>query len=51
MYEHDSAFLAWGNETLKSELYVSSDDLQQLDPSLFEEKEEAEQSDSNEETA
>lgn len=23
MYEHDDSFIAWGNETLKSELYVS----------------------------
>ena len=23
MYEHNDSFIAWGNETLKSELYVS----------------------------
>jgi len=23
MYEHDDSFIAWGNETLKSQLYVS----------------------------
>lgn len=25
MYNHDDAFIAWGNETLKSELYVDPD--------------------------
>ena len=30
MYEHNDAFLAWGNETLKSELYISEQSLEQL---------------------
>ncbi|MGB0453664.1 MAG: indolepyruvate ferredoxin oxidoreductase subunit alpha [Bacteriovoracaceae bacterium] len=30
MYEHDDSFIAWGNETLKSELYVSEDTIQKV---------------------
>lgn len=30
MYHHDDAFIAWGNETLKSELYVEEDVLENL---------------------
>ncbi|EQC51064.1 4Fe-4S dicluster domain-containing protein [Bacteriovorax sp. DB6_IX] len=30
MYQHDDAFIAWGNETLKSELYVSEENLEEL---------------------
>ncbi len=40
MYQHDDAFVAWGNETLDSELYIEMDKLQKIDPSLFEKKEE-----------
>jgi formate hydrogenlyase subunit 6/NADH:ubiquinone oxidoreductase subunit I len=28
MYQHDDAFIAWGNETLSSSLYVDRDDLE-----------------------
>lgn len=30
MYHHDDAFIAWGNETLSSELYIEEDALEQL---------------------
>jgi len=30
MYQHDDAFIAWGNETLKSDLYISEDKLGEL---------------------
>jgi formate hydrogenlyase subunit 6/NADH:ubiquinone oxidoreductase subunit I len=30
MYEHQDAFSAWGNETLKSELYISEQTLEEL---------------------
>ena len=30
MYEHDDSFIAWGNETLKSELYVDEEELPKL---------------------
>lgn len=30
MYQHDDAFIAWGNETLKSELYLDEAQLEQL---------------------
>lgn len=30
MYHHDDAFIAWGNETLKSELYVEEDVLESM---------------------
>lgn len=51
MYEHDDSFIAWGNETLKSQLYVSqnsidralSDENLSLDPPQ-ETSEEAEES-------
>ena len=49
MYEHNDSFIAWGNETLKSELYVSQDNLNKalesenisLEPPKAEETEEA----------
>ena len=28
MYNHDDAFVAWGNETLKSDLYIPEEQLQ-----------------------
>lgn len=34
MYQHDDAFVAWGNETLKSELYVGEDKLEEFKTSL-----------------
>ena len=30
MYQHNDAFVAWGHETLKSELYVSQDSLDKV---------------------
>jgi formate hydrogenlyase subunit 6/NADH:ubiquinone oxidoreductase subunit I len=30
MYEHDDSFTAWGNETLKSELYIDESKLKEL---------------------
>ncbi|GEM_PF-453647 len=30
MYEHNDSFIAWGNETLKSELYVTQDSLNKV---------------------
>lgn len=30
MYEHNDAFAVWGQETLKSELYISEENLDQL---------------------
>jgi hypothetical protein len=30
MYQHDDAFVAWGNETLASELYVPMDEVETL---------------------
>lgn len=30
MYQHDDAFVAWGNYTLKSELYINEDSLKDL---------------------
>lgn len=49
MYEHNDSFTAWGNETLKSQLYVSQDSLNKaldsenltLEPPAAEDKEEA----------
>jgi formate hydrogenlyase subunit 6/NADH:ubiquinone oxidoreductase subunit I len=35
MYHHDDAFPAWGQETLKSELYVEVQEAQALDPSYL----------------
>lgn len=43
MYQHDDAFVAWGNETLDSELYIEMDKLQKIDPSLFEKNEDEEE--------
>jgi Fe-S-cluster-containing dehydrogenase component len=47
MYEHNDSFIAWGNETFKSELYVTQDSLNKvlqeenlsLEPAPAEEKE------------
>ena len=33
MYHHDDAFTAWGNETLKSELYISKERLENIEES------------------
>ncbi|MEE3079947.1 MAG: 4Fe-4S dicluster domain-containing protein [Bdellovibrionota bacterium] len=33
MYKHDDAFKVWGHETLKSELYVSTDTVEKLNES------------------
>ncbi|MDD0854799.1 4Fe-4S dicluster domain-containing protein [Halobacteriovorax sp. GB3] len=33
MYEHNDAFIAWGNETLKTELYVSEEALEEVNES------------------
>ncbi len=30
MYQHDDAFVAWGNETLASELYVDETILEKI---------------------
>lgn len=30
MYDHNDSFIAWGNETLKSELYMPSSDLDKM---------------------
>ena len=30
MYEHDDSYIAWGNETIKSELYVTEEQLEEL---------------------
>jgi hypothetical protein len=30
MYQHDDAFVAWGNETLASGLYVDMDEVEKL---------------------
>ncbi|MCP4913689.1 MAG: 4Fe-4S dicluster domain-containing protein [Oligoflexia bacterium] len=30
MYEHNDAFIAWGNETLKSDLYITQDALTKM---------------------
>lgn len=30
MYEHNDAFIAWGNETLKSDLYITQDALSKM---------------------
>lgn len=35
MYEHDEAFRAWGKENLKSTLYISMEELQKIDPTLY----------------
>lgn len=48
MYEHDDAFVAWGNETLSSELYIDMNKLKNIEPSLFEKKEENEEESTNE---
>lgn len=34
MYQHDDAFVAWGNETLKSELYIGEQKLNEFKTSL-----------------
>lgn len=34
MYQHDDAFVAWGNETLKSELYIGEEKLEEFKTSL-----------------
>lgn len=34
MYEHDDSYIAWGNETIKSDLYVSQDSLEKEKDSL-----------------
>lgn len=34
MYEHNDSFIAWGNETLKSELYVPEQKLQELNEEI-----------------
>lgn len=36
MYHHDDAFKVWGKENLKSQLYISMEELQSLDPSIVE---------------
>ncbi|MCB9094845.1 MAG: 4Fe-4S dicluster domain-containing protein [Halobacteriovoraceae bacterium] len=41
MYNHNDAFVAWGNETLTSQLYVDTDELQKVEPELFEAKEDS----------
>ncbi len=30
MYQHDDAFIAWGNETLKSELFVAEEEIESM---------------------
>jgi formate hydrogenlyase subunit 6/NADH:ubiquinone oxidoreductase subunit I len=37
MYHHDDAYGAWGQQNLKSELYVEIETLQEKDPTLFQE--------------
>ena len=34
MYQHDDAFVAWGNETLNSNLYVEEEKIKELDQHL-----------------
>jgi hypothetical protein len=35
MYEHDSAFSAWSNETLSSDLYVNEKELENIKEKKF----------------
>lgn len=41
MYQHDDAFLAWGNETLTSELYVDPEKLEKIKDENTDKSEEA----------
>lgn len=33
MYQHDDSFIAWGNETIKSELYITKERLENIQKS------------------
>ncbi len=55
MYEHNDSFIAWGNETLSSQLYITQESLNKalesenlsLEPPVEEEKEEAQEASSD----
>jgi formate hydrogenlyase subunit 6/NADH:ubiquinone oxidoreductase subunit I len=34
MYQHDDAFTAWGNETLKSKLYIDESEVEKTQPEV-----------------